>query len=73
MNQRLSEQAQRKKATRKKTKTIKLLTPDVELFLRWLVYKRVNVSEFTRELWKSTPEFEEFKKIKDKSWLENDG
>jgi hypothetical protein len=72
MNQKISEKTPRRKALRKKVQTIKLLTRDLELFIKWLRYKGVNISEFTRELWRITPEFEDFKTIKDKRWLEKD-
>lgn len=42
------------------------------MFTTWLKSQGVNISEFTRELWKVTPEFEEFKKIKDKEWLKEE-
>jgi len=46
----------------------------LKLFLIYLNFKGVNISEFTRKLWKNSPEYQEFteeieKKPETLSWL----
>ena len=53
-----------------KVMTIRVKDPDLILFLKWITDTKGNASEFTRQLWKLTEEWEEFSKIEDKSWLE---
>lgn len=65
MNERLSEQTKKGAKKKRKSTTIQL-TPDLELFLFWLRSElEVNTSEFTRALWQSTPEFQDFKNLKE--------
>ncbi len=65
MNERLSEQTKKRAKKKRKSTTIQL-TPELELFLFWLRYEgEVNTSEFTRALWKNTPEFQDFKNLKE--------
>jgi len=72
MNRRISEETQRRKGGRKKVLSVKLLTEEQQFFIKWLQSTGVNASDFTRELWKLTPEFKDFKKIEDKSWLRDE-
>lgn len=66
---RLSERKPEKKI--RKVQTTRL-DKELVLFHRWLRAEGVNISEFTRALWRYSPEFKDFKAIKDKDWLEEE-
>ena len=53
--------------------TIRVRDPEIKIFLKWLKERKGNLSEFTRQLWKLTEEWDEFSKLEDKSeWEENE-
>lgn len=54
--------------------TIRVKDPEMKMFLKWLKKRKGNMSEFTRQLWKLTEEWDEFSRLEDKSeWEECDG
>jgi len=61
-------------AKTKKKRLIKTIQLSLKLyhFLKWLQMKGVNISEFTRQLWKMTPEWEDFEKDYEniKKWID---
>jgi len=50
------------------------LTEEEQKFWIWLKNNDVNMSDFTREVWKQTPEYKDFKNIsqKEKKWLQEE-
>ena len=42
--------------------TIRVKDPDLILFLKWITETKGNASEFTRQLWKLTEEWEEWRR-----------
>ena len=70
--QKLSDKTQRKNTTKPITQTIRLADNDLLKFRLWLRCRGVNISKWTRLLWKNTPEFEEYLKLEDTSWLEEE-
>lgn len=59
-----------KKKQKSRIITIRVIDPELKMFLRYIVETKGNMSEFTRQLWKLTEEWDKFKKLEDKSWLE---
>ena len=49
--------------------TIRITDLEIKMFLLWLMEAKGPISEFTRRLWKTTAEWEEFQEIEDKEWL----
>lgn len=43
--------------------TIRVRDPQLKRFLNWVSKEKGNLSEFTRQLWKLTAEWDEFKKL----------
>lgn len=50
--------------------TIRVRDPELKRFLKWVRKEGGNLSEFTRQLWKLTAEWDEFLKLENKSKLE---
>ena len=59
------------KIINKKPKIVTIRVTDLELkmFAVWIMNTKGPLSQFTREAWKTTAEWEEFQQLEDKDWL----